>query len=155
MKSFITIFCIVLIRFSLSSQIPPAVINTAGLQLSNGIHQFDFSVGETVINTIASTNNICSQGYLQPILNIATNSEAKTPNNSFKIYPNPVTQYLYLESKNTNYWITLTDATGKIILNKLPNTNKIDFSLLSQGIYILTINSTLEKNSQVYRISKI
>nr|WP_321540527.1 T9SS type A sorting domain-containing protein [Flavobacterium piscinae] len=70
--------------------------------------------------------------------------EFELPNNDIQAYPNPVKNRLYL-NKNFNY-IEVYDFTGKRI-EKLENTNSIDFSKFSNGTYILTLqkeNSTIE-----------
>ena len=68
------------------------------------------------------------------------------------IYPNPVSDYLYITASKDTYKKTkvkITDLIGKTYYKTLLNANqttKIDFSLFSKGVYILTLKTN---NNQV------
>jgi hypothetical protein len=57
------------------------------------------------------------------------------------IYPTPASNYIIIEN-TTNKAITNTsiiDLNGKVVLNSNLNSNKIDVSNISNGIYIIKI----------------
>lgn len=65
---------------------------------------------------------------------------------SFKIYPNPVSNYLVIENSkdNSNYQIFTMDS--KLISNgKLNSTKRIDISELEKGNYMLKIGKWTQK----------
>jgi ligand-binding sensor domain-containing protein len=66
--------------------------------------------------------------------------------NEYKVYPNPVTDLLFIESrKNTrnDVYIKVIDVTGKIVITSTLKKNKnivsLDLSHLSKGIYIVRL----------------
>lgn len=59
---------------------------------------------------------------------------------TFEVYPNPVNDLLYLNGKNTNTQVMVTDLFGLcIIINEV--NNQIDVSNLNSGLYIITVGS--------------
>ncbi|KQS92731.1 T9SS type A sorting domain-containing protein [Chryseobacterium sp. Leaf394] len=57
----------------------------------------------------------------------------------FKLYPNPVSQYLNYEFSVKIKSITVSDQNGRIVLRQLPDGQKgsIDLSTLTAGVYIV------------------
>jgi len=53
------------------------------------------------------------------------------------VYPNPATNYLYLNSDFPEALISIYDSKGKIVLNKQVNTSQINISNLRNGIYTI------------------
>lgn len=75
---------------------------------------------------------------------LGTNKYLK--NNKTKAYPNPVKNYLYIQSEEKIQKIIFFDITGKIVLEKIIDVQKdgINLSSLQSGIYIAEIESTDE-----------
>jgi spore coat protein H len=74
----------------------------------------------------------------------ATLSAATTQqSSSFKLYPNPTNDNLYIESESTNYEVFIQDMTGKIVLKYVSTSksNKIDISSLNKGLYAVMLKS--------------
>ncbi len=71
-----------------------------------------------------------------------------TLNNAVAVYPNPTTGAIFLAS---NYNITLTDVTGKIIVQK-QNTNSVDISNQPTGMYFILLT---DNKGQVIHRSKL
>jgi hypothetical protein len=70
--------------------------------------------------------------------------------NSVKIYPNPVSNTLHIDSKQyfeAGTTIEITNMLGQTVL-KLPYSNEIDVSNISNGCYILQI--TTSDNQRLY-----
>src|SRR5690606_36186567 len=74
-----------------------------------------------------------------------TLSIEKIVNNNFKIYPNPATEYVAIEQKETNgvtlQSIQILNSSGKWIRSVKENFNQIDISDLSKGIYLFVIQT--------------
>ena len=70
-------------------------------------------------------------------------SVEKFVKDNFKIYPNPATQYVFIEQKETNgvtlQSVQILDSSGKWIKSIKDNFNQIDVSSLSKGIYLFVI----------------
>jgi len=97
-------------------------------------------------------NTLSLSGYLEnqnvladSCINSLSNNEILQ--NTTKIYPNPTTGIVKVESLNTIEKIEVFDVLGKKILTQT-QTNEIDITDLRDGIYILNVhsqNSFLEK----------
>ncbi len=67
--------------------------------------------------------------------------------NKIKIYPNPVSDILHISSENTEIEsIFIYSLTGKKVLEGLNETNYIDVSTLSKGLYFIEISSSPGKS---------
>ncbi|MFC4687417.1 T9SS type A sorting domain-containing protein [Epilithonimonas pallida] len=78
---------------------------------------------------------------------LATSDIAKTDN--VKIYPNPVSDILYIQPVSGITQAEIFDITGKKVNSKL-NNNKIDVKNLQSGIYILSTEAGGKKSSQKF-----
>jgi hypothetical protein len=58
---------------------------------------------------------------------------------SFKIYPNPAKDVLYLETNQIMDRVSITDLSGKRLFNTDGQVDKLDISTLHPGIYMLTV----------------
>jgi Leucine-rich repeat (LRR) protein len=69
----------------------------------------------------------------------------------FKVYPNPVTDVIYIQSKNPGNYI-LIDLTGKIIREAsfAKGTNKVTVSQIPEGLYFLRIFS--DQNNRTVKL---
>ncbi len=61
---------------------------------------------------------------------------------AFKIYPNPVSETLFITSENnTIEKLNVYSINGKLILSEKEDTNQLDVSALSKGLYFVEITS--------------
>jgi len=76
---------------------------------------------------------------------VCTLSVEKFVNDNFKIYPNPATDYVAIEQKETNgvtlQSVQILDSSGKWIKSVKDNFNQIDVSNLSKGMYLFVIQT--------------
>lgn len=108
----------------------------------NNGNQVSFSIGEAFIGGGVNGNSQLTQGFQQPNLWGIKIQEQDV----FELtaYPNPVKDYLILESKvafNTPPLILLYTSDGKLLLeSKMPGlTQALDFAPYSAGSYTLII----------------
>ena len=73
----------------------------------------------------------------ESVLNITNFSE-----NSFKLYPNPATETLFITSKNNLIEkIAVYSIKGQLALSEKENVNQLNVSSLSNGLYFVEITS--------------
>ena len=74
-----------------------------------------------------------------------TLSIEKFVNENFKIYPNPATEYVSIEQKETDgvtlKSVQILESSGKWIKSVKDNFNQIDVSHLSKGMYLFVIQT--------------
>jgi pimeloyl-ACP methyl ester carboxylesterase len=74
-----------------------------------------------------------------------TNSSIKSELSSIYIYPNPVNDYVFINSQNIIKEISIYNIVGLIMENKLLE-NKINVSNLTKGVYFLNLTDQTGKN---------
>ena len=76
---------------------------------------------------------------------LATNENLQNSNGTIKLYPNPTTGILYIETHENNLLpeIQIYSVQGTLLMST--KGNSIDISALSKGIYIANINGTVKK----------
>lgn len=82
-------------------------------------------------------------------------SVAEVETQKFKIYPNPVTDYLTIDSNLTIESVELTNQLGQVVLRLNSDSilnNTLDLSSISNGLYILKVNAT--EKTQTLKILK-
>lgn len=68
------------------------------------------------------------------------NLSCETANDfSIKIYPNPTSDFIYIENIKPNSSVKVIDFFGKVIIHKKLSENYIDIKSLSKGTYFLEI----------------
>ena len=145
-KNYLTIF--LLLPFFGIAQSAIGNINSGAVSNSNFAH----SVGE--IYVIPNNPNDANSGtmgiYSQTVLKVLGISEAEQE--SLKIYPNPTTDYVFLQlnSKAKLETAEIYDLSGKLIFQPKINEDKLDLRFLNQGIYLLKF-----KNSNIQPIKII
>jgi hypothetical protein len=88
--------------------------------------------GQPVDSTIYFFTNLATVGIEQVI------------KGSFRMYPNPTRDYCYLQLENQDNTITITDATGRIVMSPTTISTTfyaIDVSEFARGLYFVTVTS--------------
>lgn len=89
--------------------------------------------------------------WLATFSGLATDDIMK-PELSVNIYPNPSSDYVYVQSKTSEkYHLTLMDSSGKV-LQSIPNTDKISITSYPKGIYYLFIKN--DKGFKNFKVEK-
>lgn len=76
--------------------------------------------------------------YFEHFSSFSVGMKSERINGKITVYPNPVADIAYLDGIEENADITVTSASGAVVL-KQDNVNQIDLSGLSAGFYILTV----------------
>jgi hypothetical protein len=133
-------------------------VNTAGGNTTGTGGTVSYSVGQVFYISNSSKNGMENQGVQQPyeIFEITGNEQTKFIQLTCSVYPNPTTDFLTLEMKQSNFEgiaYHLTDLNGKVILGKNLESNReiIDMKLLRSGSYFLKVT----ENQNVIKTFKI
>lgn len=115
----------------------------------------EYTVGEVATRTLSLPNGPVTQGVLQPYLTIVSTKEAFDDKFTFQCYPNPVENFLTVETDYPNFeWVQFTDAQGRILLNKLFTYSPIECGTLPSGIYFVRLFSTNQPESKTFKLVK-
>lgn len=81
-------------------------------------------------------------------------SVSNTSNSNIKlgVYPNPVSDILYIKTKEDIKGVTIMDITGKEVLDIQSPNNSINVDVFNSGIYLITVQ--IESSSKTLRFTK-
>jgi hypothetical protein len=152
----ITFFSVVA---SMAQSISPEVIASAGG--SDNI-QLNWTLGEVMIDTYDSGNNILTQGFHQTLLVLPPDPVNVTNLNEIdvNIFPNPTSDRIIIEvNKNDNALsIELIDMNGKLIVSDIMQPGmmrkELNVSKLATSYYLLKMFSIEGEFSSTYKIQK-
>ncbi len=162
MKTLILCACLTVSYFQLQSQtISKQVLGTAGESLSNGTHTLNFTVGEPIVGMVQNGVAV-HQGFWSELFSDGTLSVSTLTNeDTISIFPNPVVNYLnfhFKQTVSTNYNVKLFDINGKQVLGTTLQSQSqnapLDISQLSDGMYVLTIESKETNYLKSFKIIK-
>ncbi|WP_298221690.1 T9SS type A sorting domain-containing protein [Flavobacterium sp.] len=73
-------------------------------------------------------------------------------NQAFRLFPNPANQFLNIQNPNNEFIekITVSDLTGKILIEQSGNLSEIDVLFLPQGMYFIQILSQGKTTTQKF-----
>lgn len=86
-------------------------------------------------------NNVILKGKILNKTSIGDDAQ------TFKLYPNPVMEYLTLDEFDINSKVKIIDNSGKVYLELIPKNNQIDVRKLPIGSYILNIENNNKTQS--------
>lgn len=131
------------------------VFNTAGKTIQSTEYIIEYSVGElAAITTINSTDNIITQGVLQPNVKVI-NPVCAVINGPFQYMANPSYDKIRLVGQHN--WINsyqIFAADGKLIRSQNFYNNEVDLSNLSNGIYFIRMLPGCDGNYKTIKIFK-
>ncbi|MFW5761044.1 MAG: T9SS type A sorting domain-containing protein [Cyclobacteriaceae bacterium] len=127
------------------------VKGTAGNYSESGTASLNWTIGETVVETVSDGTNTLTQGFHQGNLSVTTLIEKTELISNLKVYPNPVENILHVETDKIGVDYQLLNINGQAVSNgKLENkNNEVKFSDLPAGTYFLKIN-----NQKTHKIIK-
>ena len=158
MKTILTILCVFTTCFFSAQSIDRQILASAGNTFETSSNKLTFTIGEPIIGVISNTVTI-SQGFLATASSGVTLSEEDvTLKEAIKLYPNPVTENLSINLKNTSGTVILNiySISGKLVLKASLNGSKnlLNLSHLSNGTYLVNLEFTDYKNTKTFKIIK-
>jgi hypothetical protein len=132
------------------------VISSQGDSYSNGNAKLDFTIGETVVETVSDGNKTLTQGFHQTEITI-TNVEDFAANFSVKVFPNPTTKIVNLNiDKYEGVTYYLFDVTGKLLKEEVAVAEQtvLEMTDYPKGTYLLKLAGKENKSLKTYKIIK-
>lgn len=154
------ILCLLLFSITFSFLSAQTTSNTVIAAGGNNSGNVSFTIGEPVINTSSTSNNIITQGFHQTMFIIsAIKDELDANMPSFSIYPNPASTYFFLEVESEPKLIfdyRMTNLVGALIETGTFNSSKkqFDLSQLSNTGYILLVFNEQRGYKKTFKIQK-
>lgn len=84
---------------------------------------------------------IVTNTYTTSVQTVLATSEVNTSKNDFNIYPNPVKDILYIQSKDEIIKAEIYDAAGRILNTTGVKNNAVNVSDLAKGNYIIKVST--------------
>lgn len=134
-------------------------VATAGGNSSGTNGNVSYTVGQVVYTTNTGTTGSVAQGVQQPFeIQTVLGADNFNINLQLAVYPNPTTNWLQLEVRNTdfaNLSYQLFDLNGKMISNEkiTAETSSIQMERLPAAIFLLKVVSN-NKEVKTFKIIK-
>lgn len=132
------------LRFLSAQNDPPPLV--AFGQYGNDFYQWSFTVGDLVIWTFNSPQQIWSQGSEQPVITIVDTDEPAISGFDVALFPNPTSDKLFfrIESDLADPQVAfeLWDSAGRLLKQERvmePSPTEIDVLRLPAGAYLLRL----------------
>ena len=133
-------------------------ISSAGRSYTSGNTRVIFTVGEFAVQEQTRGNIHVSEGFIGPD-NLAVGLEEYEKLQGVTLFPNPVTELLYLSfEQEGNYQIYLTDINGKQVLPREAihtQNHTLDLSDMAAAVYFLTVINDDTKEYKSFKILKL
>ena len=121
------------------------LISTAGDSYQNNSYQLDWAIGEIAVKTFSSDSQILTQGFHQGSLEISTLINHSDFDINMKIYPNPTSSYIHLNTEiiTEKLSVNITSLSGTTIFSGEICTSpwQFNFSSYAAGTYILLVSN--------------
>jgi hypothetical protein len=152
MKIFLSLVC--LCGFSLPQLFAQSVINSTGVSLKDASFQFEYSIGEISITTLAASSNFITQGLLQPQVKYL-NPQCEIINAPMQTFPNPTRDKFRMVGQYD--WITgyhIYAADGKLVRVASFINNYIDLFNLPAATYFIKLYPACDNKFKVLKVVK-
>lgn len=143
-----------LINPSFSQSQERQVIAAAGNTLTEGGYSLDFTIGETMTNTLVNNGTI-SQGFHQ-VWAVITAVEETVEELHASLFPNPTPDVLHVESPESAE-LRLSDMNGRPMLHRTVSEgiNDIEVDGLAAGTYIIQMQGANSGKLKVFKMVKV
>lgn len=120
------------------------VISSNGGSYKGSVVQLDWTIGEPVIATLISGTNTLTQGFHQSNLTVTAVDQMATSTITLKVYPNPVSEQLVLETRKgekQRLSLKLFDITGKLLYQQAVKqpVETVNMQVYVPGNYLLRV----------------
>jgi hypothetical protein len=122
------------------------------------LNSFDEALGKHVTYGIKPFITARNQSALSQL--ITTNLNESDSKATIRVFPNPFSEVLYVQSSASNYLLKIYDITGQLVYSKhvnnagpqLWNGTNQNGKKLTNGIYLIEINDFINNTSQKNKI---
>jgi hypothetical protein len=151
------LFGILICMSAYTQELNPEVVSSAGDFYTHSSASISFTIGEAIVETYSSSNYILNQGFQQASYTISAIKEVNNSSFIIKLYPNPVHQGFYIDTKIENWTVNIYSVTGQQLYTEKIQSglHYIDMSDYALGNYFIKIID-LDKNILgTYKIQKM
>ncbi len=149
-----TLIALFFARIIVAQNLSPTVVNASGGVIQNTSNSLEWSLGELVVSTLTSPDNILTQGFLQPQTGFVP-TEGIFDESHFSAFPNPVFDKLVFQTDNPDIAIILVhDVSGRLVL-QTAFQQSIDLQHLNSGMYIISLFNKQTQFLHSFKINKI
>jgi len=147
---------LILTVFSVFTTYAQRVVSSGGASFENFTSQIEYTVGEPVIQLLATSDCMLTQGYHQPTLSII---EVRHLNADFiaEVFPNPTVAVLKLKLEDfegVSYQVFNADGKALESNEVTNNLTSIDVATFSNGYYTLRLIDADNKKLKSYKFLK-
>lgn len=129
--------------FTMSQQLSPVVISTAGESFTANGYSLDFVIGELAIESYQNETSMLTQGFLQGDEGATSINEFAINDTDIHIYPNPASNNInievYSQEKVIHYEIVSLQGAAICRTQLVDNISTTDISFLKPGMYLLCL----------------
>lgn len=136
----------------------PEVYATSGDYFTCPNNSLSWTIGETVINTYSSTNNILTQGFQQSSYFVTSVNENTNSTFSISVFPNPANSFINIcsESKEMKMMkIDLLDITGRIVHSEtFQNNLQLNLLEYTSNVYFIRVYDVDNNSVKTFKLLK-
>lgn len=147
-----------LVKAGNSQTLTPEVYAFSGDYFTGVNSSLSWTLGECVIETDSSTNNILTQGFQQSQYLITTIEEYSKVAVPVSIYPNPTKDILNIHldlSDKKELRLEMLDASGKLIHSELYHGDlKLNLSDYTSSEYFIRVSDTSNNSTKTFKLIK-
>ena len=154
-------YTLVLLAISLSAfsqTISKQVIGPSGATFDNRSNKLSYTAGEVVVGAMTDEDGSIQLGNgYYPSLDLSTlNTESPELQLQVKVFPNPVTEALFIIHPTEQYFeVRITDISGKQLLQTAHQKEQsLSVQTLTTGTYFVTVTTKDSKQTNTYKIIK-
>ncbi len=141
-----------------SQTLTPEVYTTSGDYFTSSNSSLSWTIGEPVIETYSSSNNILTQGFQQSKYFITSIAENVNSVFSVFVYPNPASDFINICSESTDIKkmkVDLLDIAGKSIHSEtFQNKLQLDLSKYTHGVYLIRVYDDNNNSVKTFKLLK-
>lgn len=134
--------------------------STGRFAVQNG-RSYAYTVGEVVIPTVTSGNQVLTQGFHQPEqTRIVSVGNPDLTDWDIRVFPNPVSDLLTIQfstAKGSSLRATVVDVVGKVVLTDQPVSagSLLDCRAWQPGVYFVILTDPITRASAMTRVIRL
>ena len=158
MRPYLLLYVLLLASTGFSQSISKQIIGSVGDTFESTNNTINFTAGEVVVGAMTDEDGSyqLGNGYY-PSLDVTTLS-TETPELSLevKLYPNPVTDALFINhSEYNSFEVSITSMTGKLLYSGLQQKDQgFNMQDYATGIYLISVSPENSQQTNTYKIIK-
>ncbi len=148
---------VLMICGSHAQSLAPRVVSTGGSNFNNGGFNLSSTVGELMVTTESNNGKIITQGFQQGPKIIYNSIKNYDPQISVKVFPNPASDYIYLNIKSTDQFrsckILLFDVFGQKVEIPVSKESfnsgeqiRLELNSIAKGNYLIRVYDEFDES---------